>query len=122
MTAADTTTSRLRPLIFTVGIALGLVAFFAMVLALTWTAVVTFEGNTVFAESPSASQPDQAPEGMDTEDASTSSAIESNGIAVWLTRMAIGLGSDSAVSYLTYGYPFPFPDQVATVPDTPAAE
>ena len=99
MIAANTITSRLRPLIFAAGIALGLVAFFAMVLALTWTAVVTFEDNTVFAESPSASQPDQTQASTDAED-----AISGNGIEVWLTRLAIGLSSDSAVSYLTYAH------------------
>ena len=122
MTAVNTTTSRLRPLIFAGGIALGLVAFFAMVLALTWTAVVTFENNTVFAESPSASQPDQAQAGMDAEDASSSSSTERNEIAVWLTRLAIGLNSDSAVSYLTYGYPLILPDQEPTTADSPASE
>ena len=122
MTATNTITSRLKPLIFTAGIALGLVAFFAMVLALTWTAVVAYEDNTVFAESPSASQPDQAPVNMDAEEASSSSAIERNEMAVWLTRLAIGLSSDSAVSYLTYAHIFPPQDQVSAAPDSPASE
>ena len=122
MTAANTITSRLRPLIFAAGVALGLVAFFAMVLALTWTAVVAYEDNTVFAESQSASQPDQVQVGLDAEDDISSSDIESNGMAVWLTRLAIGLSSDSAVSYLTYAHTFPPTDQVATGPDSPASE
>ncbi len=117
MTAANTVTSRMKPLIFAFGVALGLVAFFAMVLALTWTAVVTFENNTVFAESPSASQPDRVQGSTD-----AGGAIEGNGIEVWLTRLAIGLSSDSAVSYLSYGYPYLLPDEVAAVADSPAAE
>ncbi len=122
MIAANTTTSRLRPLIFAAGVALGLVAFFAMVMALTWTAVVAYEDNTVFAESPSASQPDQMQAIMDSEDASSSSPAERNEMVVWLTRLAIGLSSDSAVSYLAYGHSFPFPNQLSALPDSPASE
>lgn len=116
MIAANTTTSRLRLLIFTAGVALGLVAFFAMMLALTWTAVVAYEDNTVVAESPSVSQPDQAQESMGSEDASSASPAERHEMAVWLTRMAIGLGSDSAVSYLAYVYSIAPPDQMSTTP------
>jgi len=122
MIAANTFSSRLRPLIFAAGVALGLVASFAMVLALTWTSAIAYEDNTVFAESQSASQPDQMPLGMDVEDASSSSAIERNEMAAWLTRMAIGLSSDSAVSYLTYAHIFPPQDQVSTAPDSPVSE
>ena len=113
MTAANTTTSRLKLLILTVGIALGLVAFFAMMLALTWTTVVAYEDNTVFGESPSVSQPDQAQGSMD---ASSASPAERHEMAVWLTRMAIGLSSDSAVSYLAYVYSIAPPDQMSTTP------
>lgn len=116
MIAANTTTSRLKLLIFTAGIGLGLVAFFAMMLALTWTSVVAYEDNTVFAESPSVSQPDQAQGSMGSEDASSASPTERHEMAVWLTRMAIGLSSDSAVSYLAYVYSIAPPDQMSTTP------
>ena len=122
MIAANTFSSRLRPLIFAAGVALGLVASFAMVLALTWTAVVAYEDNTVFAESQSASQPDRIQVSVDVEDAGSSSVIERNEMAAWLTRMAIGLSSDSAVSYLTYAHIFPPQDQVSTAPDSTISE
>ena len=120
MMAANTTTSRLRPLIFTAGIALGLVAFLAMVLALTWTAVVASEDDTVFEESPSASQPDPTQVSTNTEgagspveespDTGQTPTFESNDMAVWLTWLAMGLSSDSAVSYLTYAHSLSPPD------------
>ena len=120
MMAAKMTTSRLRPLIFIVGIALGLVAFFAMVLALTWTAVVAFEDNAVFAESPSANQPDPTQVSTNTEGSGSpleessgtdpTPTFESNGMAVWLTWLAMGLSSDSSVSYLTYAHSLSPPD------------
>lgn len=122
MIAANTTTSRLKPLIFTAGIALGLVALVGMALALTWTAVVASEYNTVFAESPSVSQPGQAQGRMGSEDASSAFPTERDEMAVWLTRLAIGLSSDSAVSYLMYAPTFPYPDQASKAPDSSAAE
>ena len=116
MTATNTTTSRLRPLIFTFGIALAFVAIYAIVMALTWNVLVTSQDNTVFAESPSVSQPDQAQGSMGSEDASSASPTERHEMAVWLTRMAIGLSSDSAVSYLAYVYSIAPPDQMSTTP------
>ena len=56
MTTTNTIASRLKPLIFITGITLGLVALCAIVLTLTWTALVTSQDNSVFAKSQSASQ------------------------------------------------------------------
>lgn len=132
MTAANTTTSRLRPLIFTFGIALAFVAIYAIVMALTWNVLVTSQDNTVFAESQSASQPDSPVGNIDVQDVTLGGGGEDaapdlspanqapgaamNNMTTWLTRMAIGLSSDSAVSYLAYVYSIAPPDQMSTTP------
>ena len=126
MIAANTKASRLNPLILGIRLVLGLVVVLAIVVTLALTALFTSQNNPVFAESQPASQHDVLNVGMDGqyvipgssgEDAGTAireSDTEMNEIAVWFTRMAIGLSSDSAVSYLTYIHNVPPPDQEAT--------
>ena len=132
MAAANTTVSIWKPLIFSAGIALVLVAICAIVMALTWAALVSSQGNLVFAESQSASQQDSLTGITDVQDVAYGSGGEgaaldssladpstdtgTNDIAAWFTRMAIGLSSDSAVSYLTYVYSIAPPGHMSTVP------
>ena len=128
MTAVNTTASIWRPLVFGVGVAMALVAVCAIVMALTWTVLVSSQDSLVFAESQPASQQDSlegsdvAPGGgaedavLDPTTADPATETETNGIAAWLTRMAIGLSSDSAVSYLAYVYSVAPPDQMSTTP------
>ena len=138
MTAANTTASTWKPLIFGVGIAMAFVAICAIVMALTWSALIASEGNTVFAESQPASQQDSLISNMDVEDVTSgpggedampdpsraypATVTDQNGIAVWLTRMAIGLSSDSAVSYLAYAYSLAPPDPMSTTPTWAVSE
>ena len=129
MTTANTTDSIWKPLIFGIGIAMAFVATCAIVMALTWSALVSSQDNPVFAESQSASQQDSPVASIDGEDAmpGPSRAVpqtvtDQNGIAVWLTRMAIGLSSDSAVSYLSYAYSLAPPDPMSITPTRAIAE
>ena len=132
MAAANTTVSIWKPLIFSAGIALVFVAICAIVMALTWTVLVSSRGNLVFAESQSASQQDsligstdtegvaygsgRGGEALDPSPADPSTDTGTNDIAAWLTRMAIGLSSDSAVSYLAYVYTVAPPGQMSATP------
>ena len=129
MTAANTTTSIWKPLIFGTGIALAFVAVCAIVMALTWSALIASQDNPVFAETQPASQQDALVGSTDVEDAAPGlpravpqTVTDQNGIAVWLTRMAIGLSSDSAVSYLSYAYSLAPPDPMSTTPTWAIAE
>ena len=130
MTTTNTIASRLKPLIFITGITLGLVALCAIVLTLTWTALVTSQDNSVFAKSQSASQHDSLMGSIDVQDVTSSrsgedagvAVSETNEIAIWFTRLAIGLSSDSAVSYVTYVQTLSPQDQVVTVPGSPTSK
>ena len=132
MTTTNTIASRLKPLIFITGITLGLVALCAIVLTLTWTALVTSQDNSVFAKSQSASQLKPIQMSLDAQDASPPmaesshtgpvSAVDTNELAVWFTRLAVGLSSDSAVSYVTYVQTLSPQDQVVTVPGSPTSK
>ena len=138
MTSANTTASIWKPLIFGVGIAMAFVAICAIVMAITWTALIASQDNSVFAESQSASQQDSLIGSMDVQNVAFNpggedavpdpsrtypeTVTDQNGIAVWLTRMAIGLSSDSAVSYLAYAYSLAPPDPMATTPTWAVSE
>ena len=138
MAAANTTVSIWKPVIFSAGIALAFLAMCAIVMALTWTALVSSQGNVVFAEPQSASQQDSLTGSTDVQDVESGSGgegatldaspadplagTERNEIAVWLTRMAIGLSSDSAVSYLAYVYSIAPLGQMSTTPTWPISK
>ena len=138
MTDTDTTASIWKPLIFGIGIAMAFVAVCAILMAITWTALIASQDNLVFAESRSASQQGSQVSNIDVEDAASNSGGEDavpdpsraypatvtdqNGIAVWLTRMAMGLSSDSAVSYLAYAYSLAPPVQMSTTPTWAVSE
>ena len=138
MTAPNTTVSIWKPLIFGIGLAMTFVAICAIVMALTWSALVASRNNPVFAETQPASQQDSLAGNIDVEDIASGpggedtmpdpsravpgTVTDQNGIAVWLTRMAIGLGSDSAVSYLAYAYSLAPPDPMSTTPTWAIAE
>ncbi len=129
MTAANTTPGMWKPLILGAGVALAFVAVCAILMALTWTALVSSRDNPVFAEWQSASQPDPLAASIDAGDVESDpsravpeTVTDQNGIAVWLTRMAMGLSSDSAVSYLSYAYGVAPPNPMSTTPTWALAE
>ena len=121
MTAINSRISGLKPLVFGRRSALGLVVVCTIALSLALIAMATSQHSSAFAESPPASQPDTLQVGADVQDVATdrgsedpspamressdtdqAPAFESHKLAVWLTTMAVGLSSDSSVTYLAY--------------------
>ena len=121
MTAINSRISGLKPLVFGRRIALGLVVVCTIALSLALIAMVTSQRSSAFAESKAANQPDTLQVDTDVQDVATDhggedlspamrksldtdrvAAFEPNKVAVWLTTMAVGLSSDSSVTYLAY--------------------
>ena len=121
MTATNTRFSGLKPLVFGRRSALGLIVVSAIALTLALIVMATSRHSSAFAESQPAIQPDTtqgvrdvlnvAPDRNDdnpsaaeheSSDSNPAAAFEPNEVAVWLTTMAVGLSSDSSVTYLAY--------------------
>ena len=121
MTATNTRISGLKPLVFCRRSALGLIVVCTIALSLALIARATSQHSSAFAESQSASQPyqwlgstdvqnvatdrgseDLSPAMRESSDTDRVAAFEPNKVAVWLTTMAVGLSSDSSVTYLAY--------------------
>ena len=121
MTAINSRISGLKPLVFGRRSALGLVVVCTIALSLALIAMVTSQRSSAFAESKAANQPDTLQVDTDVQDVATDrggedlspamrksldtdrvAAFEPNKVAVWLTTMAVGLRSDSSVTYLAY--------------------
>ena len=121
MTAINSRISGLKPLVFCRRSALGLVVVCTIALSLALIAMATSQHSSAFAESKPANQPDTLQVGTDVQDVATDrgsedlspamrkssdtdrvAAFEPNKVAVWLTTMAVGLSSDSSVTYLAY--------------------
>ena len=121
MTAINSRISGLKPLVFGRRSALGLIVVCTIALSLALIAMSTSQHSSAFAESQPASQPDQWLGSTDVQDVATDrggedlspamressstdrvDAFETNNLAVGLTTMAVGLSSDSSVTYLAY--------------------
>ena len=121
MTAINTRISGLKPLVFCRRSALGLIVVCTIALTLAMIAMATSQHSSAFAESQPASQPDTLQVDTDVQDVATDrggedlspamressgtdrvDAFETNNLAVWLTTLAVGLSSDSSVTYLAY--------------------
>ena len=133
MTATNTRISGLKPLVFCRRSALGLVVVCTIALSLA-LAMGTSQHSSAFAESQPANQPDTLQVGTDVQDVATDrgsedlspamrkssdtdrvAAFEPNKVAVWLTTMAVGLSSDSSVTYLAYISSLPHARNTSTI-------
>ena len=119
MTAINTRISGLKPLVFCRRSTLGLIVVCTIALTLAMIAMATSQHSSAFAESQPASQPDTLQVDTDVQDVATDrggedpgptvgqpsrgnpvAAGETNQMAIWLTTLAVGLSSDSSVTYL----------------------
>ena len=121
MTATKTRSSGLKPPVFVRISALGLMVILAIALTLALIAMATSKHDSAFADSQAASQSNTLQGNMDVQDVAPDrsgenpsptvgqssrgnpvAAGETNQMAIWLTTMAVGLSSDSSVTYLAY--------------------
>ncbi len=121
MTATTTRPSGLKPPVFVRISALGLMVILAIALTLAPIAMATSKHDSAFADSQAASQSNTLQGNMDVQDVAPDrsgedpsptvgqpsrgnpvAAGETNQMAIWLTTLAVGLSSDSSVTYLAY--------------------
>ena len=121
MTATTTRPSGLKPPVFVRISALGLMVILAIALTLALIAMATSKHDSAFADSQAASQSNTLQGNTDVQDVAPDrsgedpsltvgqrsrgnpvAVGETNQMAIWLTTLAVGLSSDSSVTYLAY--------------------